>query len=239
LSYRVILGGYAAIGGLLCILFAKLSPGVEATKPKTERTGRFGLHRSQKVVMRLSALFTLDAFAGGFIIQSIIAYWFHVRFGADLSTLGSIFFGANLLAAISALASAKVAKRIGLVNTMVFTHLPSNVLLILIPFMPTLPLAAALLLLRFTISQMDVAPRQAYTMAVVAPDERSAAAGITGIARTIGAGISPAIAGVLLSHPALLGTPFALGGVLKVVYDLLLYRSFRRYTPPEGGGCNR
>ena len=233
-SYRAILLGYAAIGGLLCLIFSQLSPAAETDKANARSIkSRFGLHESKGVVLRLSALFAVDAFAGGFIIQSIVAYWFHVRFGASLSTLGSIFFGANLLAGISALASAKVAARIGLVNTMVFTHLPSNILLILIPFMPSLPWAIALLLLRFSISQMDVPPRQAYTMAVVAPEERSAAAGITGNARTIGAGISPALAGLLLSSPALLSAPFILGGGLKVIYDLLLYRNFRKHVPRE------
>jgi predicted MFS family arabinose efflux permease len=153
-------------------------------------------------------LFGLDAFAGGFVIQSIVAYWFHIRFGVDPATLGGIFFGANILAGISGLAAAWIAARIGLVNTMVFTHLPSNILLFLVPLMPNLPLAIAVLLLRFSVSQMDVTPRQSYTMAVVAPDERSAAAGVTGIARTIGASLSPALAGLLISNPALLGAPF-------------------------------
>ena len=233
-SYRAILFAYAFIGGVLCLLFSQLSREVEPSTPEVAvPKNRFGLHNSHGVVMKLSALFGLDAFAGGFVIQSLVAYWFHCRFGADLSTLGSIFFGANLLAGLSSLASAWVASRIGLINTMVFTHLPSNILLILIPFMPSLPWAAGLLLLRFSISQMDVPPRQAYTMAVVAPDERSAAAGITGIARTIGAGLSPAIAGVLLAVPAFLSAPFILAGSLKVLYDLLLYRNFQKHVPIE------
>ena len=228
-SYRVILLGYAAIGVLLCVLFSRLSPAAEPVKANARTIkSRFGLHESRGIVLRLSALF-----AGGFIIQSIVAYWFHIRFGASLSVIGAIFFGANLLAGISALASARVAARIGLINTMVFTHIPSNILLILIPFMPSLPWAIALLLLRFSISQMDVPPRQAYTMAVVAPDERSAAAGVTGIARSIGAGISPAIAGILLSNPVFLSAPFIFGGALKIVYDLMLYRSFRKHVPRD------
>jgi predicted MFS family arabinose efflux permease len=172
-------------------------------------------------------LFGLDAFAGGFVVQSLVAYWFHVRFGVEPLALGGIFFCANILAGISALTSAWVAARIGLVETMVFTHLPSNVLLVLVPLMPNLPLAIAILLARFSISQMDVPPRQSYTMAVVAPDERSAAAGVTGIVRSIGAAISPAFAGTLLSNSGLLGAPFFVAGGLKVVYDILLYRSFR------------
>ena len=185
------------------------------------------------MIFRLAALFSLDAFAGGFVIQSLVAYWFHIRFGVEPGVLGSIFFGANILAGISALSAAWVARRIGLINTMVFTHLPSNILLILVPFMPTLPLAILMLLLRFSISQMDVPTRQSYTMAVVAPDERSAAAGVTGIARTIGASLSPVLTGLFLANPALLALPFVLSGSLKILYDLGLYRSFREMKPPE------
>jgi MFS family permease len=175
----------------------------------------------------------LDAFAGGFVIQSIVAYWFHVRFGVQPALLGGIFFGANILAGLSALSAARIAARIGLVNTMVFTHIPSNVFLILVPLMPSLPLAIGILLLRFSISQMDVPTRQSYTMAVVSPDERSAAAGVTGIARTTGAALSPVLTGPLLADPMLSSVPFFLAGGLKIVYDLLLYRNFRANRPPE------
>jgi predicted MFS family arabinose efflux permease len=191
------------------------------------------VNESKGIVARLSALFALDAFAGGLILQSIVAYWFHVRFGVDESTLGTIFFGANLLAGVSALAAARIAGRIGLVNTMVFTHIPSNILLCLVPFMPTLGLAAGLLLARFSISQMDVPTRQSYTMAVVAPGERSAAAGITTIARSIGSSLSPVLSGIFLANPMLTSAPFWAAGGLKIVYDLLLYRSFRKVKPPE------
>jgi sugar phosphate permease len=185
------------------------------------------------VIFKLAALFSLDAFAGGLVVQSLVAYWFHLRFGVEPAVLGSIFFGANILAGISALSAACVAKRIGLINTMVFTHLPSNILLILVPFMPTLPLAILMLLLRFSISQMDVPTRQSYTMAVVAPDERSAASGITGIARTIGAALSPIFTGLFLTNPVFMGLPFVLSGSLKIIYDLSLYRSFKAIKPPE------
>lgn len=225
-SYRALVFAYAAVGLLLAGLFTRLSPAVEAP-PSAAHANRFGLHASKGVVLRLSALFSLDAFAGGFVIQSIMAYWFHVKFGVAPGALGSIFFAANLLAGLSSLYAVKLADKIGLIRTMVFTHIPSNVLLILVPLMPTLPLAVAMLLLRFSISQMDVPTRQAYTMAVVAPDERSAAAGVTGIARTTGAAISPSLAGPLLAVPALAGLPFLLAGGLKILYDLLLYRSFR------------
>src|SRR5262249_24602567 len=153
-------------------------------------------------------LFALDAFAGGFVLPTVMAFWFRVHFGASHAALGVIFFGANLLAGVSALGAAAIARRVGLVNTMVFTHAPSHVLLILVPFMPTLEMAVAVLLLRFAISQMDVPARQSYTAAVVSPDERSAAAGVTGVARTTGAALAPAVAGVLLGSPALAGAPF-------------------------------
>jgi MFS family permease len=175
----------------------------------------------------------MDAFAGGFVLQSIVAYWFHVRFGVQPALLGSIFFGANILAGISALAAAWVASKIGLIRTMVFTHIPSNILLIFVPLMPNLPLAIILLLLRFSISQMDVPTRQSYTMAVVSPEERSAAAGITGIARTTGASLSPVVTGPLLANPILINMPFFLSGGIKILYDLMLYRSFRATRPPE------
>ena len=178
--------------------------------------------------MKLSGLFALDAFAGGFVIQSMVAYWFHIKFNVDTALLGSIFFGANIFAGVSGLLAASIANRIGLINTMVFTHIPSNVLLILVPLMPNLTLAITMLLLRFSISQMDVPTRQSYTMAVVDPDERSAASGVTTIARSIGAAVSPALAGVLLASPALIGAPFLIAGGLKIVYDLLLYRNFRK-----------
>jgi MFS family permease len=236
-SYRAIVMGYGVMGCVLLVIFTWLSAKVETSSPLTalptaaKRT--LGLHKSQRVVFKLSALFSLDAFAGGFVLTSFVAYWLNVRFGAEPGALGAIFFAANILAGLSALSAARIAKRIGLVNTMVFTHIPSNLLLMLVPLMPTLPLAVIVLLLRFSISQMDVPTRQSYTMAVVDPDERSAAAGVTGVARTTGAAISPSITGALLSYPALLNVPFYLAGGLKIVYDVLLYRSFRATQPPE------
>jgi MFS family permease len=233
-SYRTILVGYGSIGLLLILLFNRLSPSVEAVHSGAPHPrNRLGLHRSRGIVLKLSALFGLDAFAGGFVVQSLVAYWFHVRFGVEPAALGGIFFGANILAGISALASAWVADRIGLVNTMVFTHIPSNILLVLVPLMPNLPLAIVVLFARFSISQMDVPPRQSYTMAVVAPDERSAAAGVTGIARSIGAATSPAFAGAFLGNAGLLGAPFYVAGGLKIIYDILLYRSFRSVKDQE------
>jgi MFS family permease len=238
-SYRVLVWVYAGLGLVLGLLFLRVSPAVEVV-PQAASTAvpvnRLGLHKSHGIVMRLSALFSLDAFAGGFVVQSIMAYWFYVRYGVSPVVLGSIFFGANVLSGFSALAAAKVAERIGLINTMVFTHIPSNVLLILVPLMPNLPLAILMLLLRFSISQMDVPTRQSYTMSVVTPEERSAAAGITGVARSVGAAVSPSLAGLLIAIPALLSVPFFLSGGLKIVYDLLLYRSFQKHQQPENVG---
>jgi MFS family permease len=232
-SYRVVLIGYAMSGVLLASTFLCLSSSVETTASRLPAHRTLGLHRSRRVVMKLSALFALDAFAGGFVVQSLIAYWFHIKFGIGVGILGGIFFGANILAGISALLATRIAARIGLIRTMVFTHIPSNVLLCLVPLMPNLPLAIGVLLLRFSISQMDVPTRQSYTMAVVAPDERSAASGVTTIARSVGASLSPALSGLFLANPLLIGAPFVVAGGLKIVYDLFLYHNFQSLKPPE------
>ncbi len=234
-SYRAVVLGYTAIGVVLSILFLRLSQAVEAPRlvEAIPIQRKLGLHKSRRVVLRLSSLFAVDAFAGGLVVQSMVAYWFNIKFGVQPAVLGSIFFGANILAGISALSAAWIARRIGLINTMVFTHIPSNILLILVPLMPTLPLAIAVLLLRFSISQMDVPTRQSYTMAVVSPDERSAAMGVTSIARSVGATLSPAITGQLLAVTSLIGAPFIIAGGLKIVYDLLIWRGFQAVKPPE------
>jgi MFS family permease len=234
-AYRGVIFGYALVALALALLFTRVSKAVEApAAPDVSVARRLGLHRSQRTVAKLSALFALDAFGGGFVVQSLIAYWFHLRFGADPAFIGAALFGANVLAGFSALSAVWIADRIGLIRTMVFTHLPSNVLLIMVPLMPTLPLAVIVLLLRFSISQMDVPTRQSYTMAVVDPDERSAAAGVTGIARSIGASMSPLVAAPLIGGVALAGLPFILSGGLKIVYDLLLYRSFSGLSEKDG-----
>jgi MFS family permease len=236
-SYRVIVISYAFFGLLLALFFTRLSPSAEIAStaaPHTSLLGRFlGLTHSRHVILKLSGLFALDSFAGGFVIQSFAAYWFYLRFGVQPRSLGAIFFWANVFAGISALLASRIATRIGLVRTMVFTHLPSNILLILVPLMPNLSLAIAVLLLRFSISQMDVPTRQSYTMAVVAPEERSAAGGITGVARTAGAAISPLFAGLLFARPSLISVPFFIAGGLKILYDLLLYKEFVSVRPPE------
>ncbi len=233
-AYQIVLGGYAFAGLLLILCFLGLSPALEVVQqaaPTQKLT--LGLHKSRGVVFKLSSLFALDAFAGGLIVQTLLAYWFHVRYGVDVGVIGSIFFGANILAGFSALLAVPMAKKFGLINTMVFTHIPSNILLMLVPLMPNLPLAVTILLLRFSISQMDVPTRQSYTMAVVAADERSAAAGVTAIARSIGTSAAPVLTGFFMGVPALLSLPFYLCGGLKIIYDLLLYREFRAVKPPE------
>jgi MFS family permease len=236
-SYRFIVIGYGVVGAVMAAAFWRVGPSVEPPRGAATDDGiarRLGLGpRSRGIVARLSALFSIDAFGGGFIPQSLMAYWFHLRFGVEPAVLGAIFFGANLLAAVSSLSASRIAARIGLVNTMVFTHLPSNVLLILVPLMPNLPLAVAVLLLRFSLSQMDVPTRQSYVLSVVEPDERSAAAGVTGVARTTGAALSPIVAAPLTANPSLASVPFFLAGGLKIVYDLLLYRAFRSGRAPD------
>jgi MFS family permease len=222
-SYRVVVLLYAVLGVVLALLFIGLSPAAEVSVPGA---GSFGIGRSREVVLKLSGLFALDSFAGGFVVQGFAAYWFYLRFGVNPGTLGVIFFWANALAGVSALLASRLASRFGLVRTMVFTHLPSNILLILVPLMPNLPLATLVLLARFSISQMDVPTRQSYVMAVVGPGERSAAGGITGVARTLGAALAPVFAGFLYARPSLMSVPFFIAGTLKVVYDLLLYRGF-------------
>ena len=237
--YRVVVIFYAVIGALLAILFLRLSSAAEVRSPEEASAfpgtvkSFFGVGRSHRVVVKLSSLFALDSFAGGFVVQSFAAYWFYLRFGVNPATLGVIFFWANIFAGISALLAARLAARWGLINTMVVTHLPSNILLILVPLMPNLWLAVIVLLVRFSISQMDVPTRQSYIMAVVSKVERSAAAGITSVARTTGAAISPLFVGFMFAQPSWINVPFFIAGTLKILYDLLLYREFVAVQPPE------
>jgi MFS family permease len=238
-SYRVVVILYALLGAILAFVFTRLSsaaevraPGEEPASPGTLKSF-LGLSRSRHAVAKLASLFALDSFAGGFVVQSFAAYWFYLRFGVDPGTLGVIFFWANIFAGISALLASRLASRFGLINTMVATHLPSNMLLILVPLMPNLSLAVLVLLVRFSISQMDVPTRQSYTMAVVSPEERSAAAGITGVARTTGAAISPLFVGFMFARPSLINAPFFIAGTLKIIYDLLLYKQFVGVRLPE------
>jgi len=234
-SYRAVVILYAALGVMLAFVFTRLSSAAEVTAPGEETAfpSFLGVGRSRHVVVKLASLFALDSFAGGFVVQSFAAYWFYLRFGVDPGTLGIIFFWANIFAGISSLLASRLASRFGLINTMVATHLPSNILLILVPLMPNLSSAVLVLLVRFSISQMDVPTRQSYTMAVVSAEERSAAAGITGVARTTGAAISPLFVGFMFARPSLINAPFFIAGALKIVYDLLLYRAFVAVPPPE------
>jgi MFS family permease len=237
---RLLFGVYALLGLLVAGLSLRLSAAVEAPEhPPVEIQNlrerlALLLHRSRGIVWRLTALFSVDALTGGPVVQSLVASFFHLRFGVPLSTLSALFFGANLLSALSNLSAVPLARRLGLLGTMVFTHLPSNILLALVTFAPTFPFAAALLLLRQLLSQMDVPTRQAYTMALVDPDERTAATSVTSLARSMGSAASPVFSGLLLQGPLLvLGLPFVLAGALKAAYDLTLWSIFRRVRRPE------
>ncbi len=240
---RLLFGVYAVLGLIVAGLSLCLSLPVEAPErapiqgPRLRQRLAPPLHRSRSIVWRLTALFSVDALAGGLVVQSLMVLFFHLRFGVPLTTLSALFFGANLLSALSFLAAVPLARHFGLLNTMVFTHLPSNVLLALVAFAPTFPVAATLLLLRQTLSQMDVPTRQAYTMALVDPEERTAAASVTGLARSVGSSTSPIVSGLLLQGPLLvLGLPFILAGGLKAAYDLTLWSVFRRVHLQEDGG---
>ncbi len=213
------------IGAAICVLLAmRISQRVEvdADTPVAER----GLRRSRGTVRRLAALFSIDAFAGGFIVGSFIVFWFGRQFGADAELMGLVFFGVGLLQAGSSVAAGWLGERIGLLNTMVFSHLPSNVLLALIPLAPSLALAVLLLLARSVLSQMDVPARQAYVAALVEPAERTAAAGYTNAARHLVRPAGPALASLSMGMAA--GLPFIIAGGLKAAYDLALYFTFRR-----------
>jgi MFS family permease len=230
-AYRPLFVLYALVGVAQIALFAWLSDRVE--RAKVEGGRRFiGIHRSAGTVAKLSALFGLDAFAGGLIANSLVAYWFVLRWGFDVGQLAGVFFAVSLLQALSFLAAGWLAHRIGLLNTMVFTHLPSNALLVLVPLAPSAPLAAAALLLRSSLSQMDVPTRQSYVMAIVDPDERTATAGITNVARMAATAVSPTLTGIAFASAAL-GLPFVAAGALKIAYDSMIWLTFRRVRPPE------
>lgn len=232
-SYRAAMWVFPACGAVIFALSLALERPIETNVAADTRPRLLGLGESRGIVFKLSALFAVDAFGGGFIVQSFIAWWFHLRFGTDTGMIGSVLFGANLLSGLSALAAVPLARRFGLINTMVFTHLPSNFMLMAIPFMPTFGLAAAVLLARHLISQMDVPTRQSYVNAVVEPGERSAANGVTATARQIGTAAAPLIAAPMMAAPALAALPFVLSGAIKAAYDVALWVQFRRVKPPE------
>jgi len=225
-AHRAMLLFYAGVGVSLTLLYLRLAR-LEPKDPKAATsTGRLGLTRSRRPVLQLAGLQAVDALAGGFIMQSLLVYWFHVRFGAGPEALGALFFGTSLLSALSFLVATRVAERVGLLNTMVFTHLPSNVLLLAVPFMPSFVTASAVLLARHVLSQMDVPTRQAYTMALVTPEERPAAAGLTASARALAQACAPVVSGLTMAAAAT-PVPFLLAGGLKIVYDLSLFFRFR------------
>lgn len=218
---------------LVCVALARrLSPAVEVTGDDGTTPGR-GLTRSRGTVRRLAALFALDSFGGGFIVQTFLVFWFQRRFDVTTEAMGAVFFAVGILQAGSSMLAGRLAGRIGLLETMVFTHLPSNVFLILVPLAPSLPMAVGLLLARSALSQMDVPARQAYVVSLVDPHERTAAAAYTNTARYLTRPFAPAGAGLLMQHVAL-AAPFAVAGGLKIAYDLMLYVAFRHTRGSEG-----
>ncbi len=219
---------YAGLGVIVMALYRGMSAAPESEHAASAQP----LCESRGIVYRLAVLFSMDSFAGGFTVQSLFALWLAQRFQISLATTASIFFWVGLATASSQLLSAKIAQRIGLVNTMVYTHLPSSVFLILVAFMPTLPLAVLFLFLRSLLSQMDVPARTSYVMAVVAPGERAAAASVTNVPRSLASAASPSLAGYLLSLTTF-GAPLVVCGVLKITYDLLLLKMFSKVKPPE------
>jgi MFS family permease len=238
-AYRVMFWVYAAAGLALSAIYVRLPPDAPR-KPaalKPMKLTSLGLSHSRRVVLQLAALQGLDSLAGGFIVQAFLAYWFHQRFGAGPRELGILFFGTNLLSALSFLAASHVADRIGLLNTMVFTHLPSNVLLVLVPLMPSLPLASAMLFARHLLSQMDVPTRQAYTMALVTRDERAAAAGLTSSVRALAQAFGPILSGLAMTT-SWTGLPLMLSGGLKIVYDVCLFARFRSVPVAGESACD-
>jgi MFS family permease len=226
-AVQLFFGIYGALGLVAFALYRRLPVPAEPAQVRSAP-----LRESRRTVFTLSALFSLDAFGAGFVVQSLLALWLFQRFDLSLQVAGTIFFWTGVLSAVSYLVAVPLATRFGLINTMVFTHLPSNVFLALVPFMPSLPLALALLLMRSALSQMDVPTRSSYVMAVVPPDERTAAASITSVPRSLTSALGPLPAGYLLALSPF-GWPLVIAGVLKGTYDLLLLAMFARVRAPE------
>ena len=222
---------YALVAAILVLVYARMTPEGTHEAGAAPRPAA-PLRQARSVVLRLSALFSLDAFGGGFVVQTLITLWLFQRFDMAVSTAGAIFFVSGLLSALSQLGSPWLARRIGLINTMVYTHLPANAFLILAALMPNATLAVAFLLARMLLSSMDVPARQSYTMAVVPPEERAAAASVTNVPRSLASAFAPLLAGWLLTMGAS-GGPLIAGGAIKIVYDLLLLWQFRAHPPPE------
>jgi len=228
-SYHLTFLGYAVLNLLGAVAFLFLSPAIEIQRPPTLAQVS---PATKRIVTRLAALFSLDAFGGGFLTDALVAYWFFRRFGTNEQSLGVLFFGVHLLNAGSHLGAAWLARRIGLVKTMVFTHLPSSIFLMAVPFAPSLPIAVVFFLLRESLVEMDVPTRQSYLAAVVRAEERTFASGVTNLTRNTFWAAASSVSGFFMQHVAF-GAPLVLGGGLKIVYDVLLYRSFRSVTPPE------
>jgi MFS family permease len=227
-AFRVALLGYAGLLLLTVVAYARLSSAVEA--PQDLRRVRVS-PESRRILWKISSLFAVDSLAGGFLTTALLAYFFHERFGAGEGAVGMLFFGARVANAASHFGAAWLAKRIGLVNTMVFTHVPSSVLLLTVPWAPSFPVAAALFLVREGLVEMDVPTRQSYVMAVVRPEERTFASGLTHLVRLAAWAVAPAFAGLLMRGA--LGAPLLVGASMKIGYDLLLYAAFRKHKPPE------
>jgi len=228
-GYRVLFVLYASTGLLLGVLYRSLSAKAEV---EVTRIGLLRLTKSKRTVAKLSVLFSIDAFGGGFVIQSVVSLWFQTRYNAPLSAASSILFVAQVITAASFLVAGRLAKKIGLLNTMVFTHLPSNLLLIGVGLAPTFQASVAFLFARQTLSQMDVPTRQSYMLAIINPEERNTATSITNVSRTLAATTPPSISGYLLGA-SFLAAPFLLAGAFKIVYDISIYLSFRNIKPPE------
>jgi len=211
-----------------------LYAGLRSAGLPTSETPRQPLARSRGIVLRLAALFTLDSFGGGFVVQSILALWLFQRFSFSLADAAGFFFIATLLGGVSQLLSPLLARRIGLVQTMAFTHIPANLFLVIAAFMPSAPLAVAFLLLRMTLSSMDVPARQAFVMSAVPPEERAAAASVTNVPRSLGSGLAPLLSGGLLAASSF-GWPLVIGGSLKIAYDLLLLFGYRHHGASRPG----
>jgi len=232
-SYRVLFFGYSGLCLLVAGLYLMLSPAIEITDAPALRNVSAGIApESKKIVAKLTALFSLDAFGGGFLTDALVAYWFFRRFGIPEHDLGLVFFAVHILNAGSHLGAAWLARRIGLVNTMVFTHLPSSLFLIAVPFAPSFKWAVLLFLCREALVEMDVPTRQSYVAALVKPNERTFASGITNLARNVFWAVGSATAGLLM-QALTFSAPLLIGGGAKVTYDLFLYRAFRRLKPPE------
>lgn len=224
---------YAACAIVVLVIYLMLSKNIEVKENAKSNLSLKNISpKSKSIIVKMSSLFAVDSFGGGFVIQSIVSFWFYTKFGADLSSLSYIFAVAGVLTAVSYMASTKIASKIGLVNTMVFTHIPSNVLLILLAFAPSLSIAVSLFFARMSLSQMDVPTRQSYIMGVVSENERIPAAVFTNTSRNISQAISPSITGIMIQTLSL-SAPFVVGGVLKIVYDVGIFFSFRKIKPPE------